>query len=231
MTQRPDIAQAIDEAARSLNDRRADLDETLQTIAEVAHDSIPGMDHVGISTVERDGRITTRAHTDAMVGKLDSLQYDLGEGPCVSTLRSEDIVLAPHLRHDQRWPRYVPAATQLGLQAQLAVRLFLTHEGTVGGLNLYSTSREDLDPDAEPMARLFATQAAIALGHAKERSGLNEALHTRKIIGQAIGIVMERYGLDEERAFAFLLRASSTSNVKLRDVAQQLVQKVNDTAQ
>ena len=77
--------------------------------------------------------------------------------------------------------------------------------------------------DAEDIASLFATHAAIALGHARDYDNLQTALATRKIIGQAIGILMERYDLDEDRAFAFLRRASSHSNVKLRDVAQELV--------
>ncbi len=72
-------------------------------------------------------------------------------------------------------------------------------------------------------ARLFATHAAIILGHAQQEDQLNEALRNRKTIGQAIGILMERYRIDADRAFQFLIRASSTSNVKLRDVAEEVV--------
>ena len=94
----------------------------------------------------------------------------------------------------------------------------------MGALNLYSTSQEEIDPDAEHVAELFASHAAIALHQAREVENLNQALESRKVIGQALGIVMERYGLDENHAFAFLLRASSTSNIKLRDIAAQLVE-------
>ena len=74
---------------------------------------------------------------------LDDLQYSLGEGPCVETLRAADIVVAPHIRHDQRWPRFVPAAVEMGLRSQLAVRLYLDGEGTLGGINLYSTISDE----------------------------------------------------------------------------------------
>src|SRR5690606_1122688 len=101
----------------------------------------------------------------------------------------------------------------------MGLRLF-TEQATLGGLNLYSTQTDTIDPDVQHVAELFATHAALALGRARHVEDLNTALQTRKVIGQAIGIVMERYQLDEDRAFQFLVRVSSHSNVKLRDVAQ-----------
>jgi GAF domain-containing protein len=221
-----DIGAAVAAAARSIN-QPTTLEETLATIAAVAQASVPGFDQVGISTVDRKGKVTTRAATGELVWVLDRLQYALGEGPCVETLREADVVVAPRIRHDQRWPEYVPQAVAAGLKAQLAVKLYLDDEGTLGGLNLYSTRSEDIDDDAQGIADLFAAHAAIALGQVRQREGLQEALHSRKIIGQAIGIVMERFGMNEDRAFDFLLRTSSHGNVKLRDVAARLVDEAN----
>jgi GAF domain-containing protein len=221
-----EIGAAIASAARTINQRRT-IEDTLTVIAEVARTSVPGFDHVGISTIDRKGNVHTRAATGDLVWQLDRLQYGLGEGPCVDTLQGSDVVLAPDIRHDQRWPRFVPQAVEAGLKSQLAVKLFLDDEGLLGGLNLYSTTRTDIDPDAHGIADLFAAHAAIALGRAREVDTLNQALHSRKVIGQAIGILMERYQLNEDRAFDFLVRASSTSNVKLRDVAKELVDQGN----
>ena len=219
----PDIGASIAVAARSM-DARPSLDQTLLAIVHAAQVSVPGFDHAGISTVDHKGRVQTRAGTGPLVEELDNLQYGLGEGPCVDALRHALVVAAPAIRAEQRWPRYVSRATrETGLQSQLAVRMFLDEEGTVGTLNLYSTSQAEIDPDAESVAELFATHAAIALGRAREISTLNEALLSRRLIGQAIGIVMERYKIDEDRAFAFLARASSHGNIKLRDVAKELV--------
>jgi GAF domain-containing protein len=132
--------------------------------------------------------------------------------------------------HDERWPRYMPAAAEKGLRAQLAVGLF-RNEDSLGGLNLYSTGSDTIADEAILIAELFASQAAIALGRSREQSQLNEALQTRKVIGQAIGILMERFQLDEARAFQFLIRASTTTNIKLKDVAAELVTAKNEATQ
>ncbi len=227
MSARPDIGAALAAAARTMH-HTSTLDDTLQVIVEVARESVPGFDEVGISTLRRHGKVQTRAATGDLVHTLDALQYELDEGPCVDTLHDAAIVVAPHIRHDQRWPRYVPPAVEAGLRSQLAVKLYLADAGTLGGLNLYSTSSDEVDPDASGIAELFAAHAAIAVGSAQERQNLNEALHSRKIIGQAVGILMERYGMNEDRAFAFLVRASSHGNIKRRDVAQGIVDKRNE---
>jgi GAF domain-containing protein len=228
MNRSRDIGQAIAAAARSINHPQS-LDETLQAIADAARQSVPGFDQVGISTLHKSGKVQTRAATGHLVHDLDSLQYGLAEGPCVDTLRDAQVVVVPRIRHDQRWPRYVPEAVKLGLRAQLAVQLYVDHEGTLGGLNLYSTTSEEIDPEAEGIAELFAAHAAIALDNARERNTLNQALQSRQVIGQALGIIMERYGISEDQAFAFLVRASTQSNLKLRDIAQDLVTQRNGT--
>jgi putative aminopeptidase FrvX len=109
----------------------------------------------------------------------------------------------------------------------MAVKLYLD-QGTLGGLNFYSTVSEEVTPNAQTLGRLFATHAAIALGHARERDTLSSAMQSRQVIGQAVGIVMERYQIGEDRAFAFLVRASSHGNIKLRAIAQELVTEAND---
>jgi GAF domain-containing protein len=219
-----DAASALAEAARTIH-REETLEETLAAIAETARISVPGIDHAGISIITPKGGIETKAATDAVVWEFDRLQYDLGEGPCLTAMHGSPVVSVPHARHDQRWPAFMPRALERGLRSQLAVRLFLDEEGTMGALNLYSTSQDEIDADAEHVAELFASHAAIALHQAREVEHLNQALESRKVIGQALGIVMERYELDENRAFAFLLRASSTSNIKLREIAAQLVEE------
>jgi GAF domain-containing protein len=221
-----DHAAAIASAARTIHQERG-LDDTLAAIARTARTSVPGIDHAGISIITAKGEIETRAGTDELVWELDRIQYSLGQGPCVTAMRGEPVVTVPRARHDQRWPDFMPRAVALGLRSQLAVRLFLDEEGTMGALNLYSTCQETISEDAVGVADLFAAHAAIALQRAQEVTQLNEALVSRKVIGQAIGLVMERYALDEDAAFAFLLRASSHGNVKLHDVAAELVRQAN----
>lgn len=221
-----DIERSVAAATRSLHHRRT-LEETLHVIVSAAQASIPGFDHVGISTLARGGRLETRAATSDLVEVLDAAQDEMGEGPCLSALADDAVVAAPHLRHDQRWPQYVPVAVRQGLRSQLGLRLYVGEDGALGSLNFYSTSSEDISEEAKATAELFAAHAAIALSHAQERETLNQALRSRKVIGQALGILMERYEMDEDRAFAFLVRASSHGHIKLRDIAQQVVDERN----
>ncbi len=220
-----DFARSIEQAARTLYAPRS-LDDTLQTIIEVACNSVPGFDHAGIATIEKNGAVETRAFTGDLVLQLDKLQYSLHEGPCSDALDGPEAVVVSSLRTEERWPQYVPQARCAGVRSQLAVKLYLA-EGTLGGINFYSTTADDVTDEAQAFARLFATHAAIALGHAQERAHLNEGMQTRRVIGQALGILMERYEMNEDRAFAFLVRASSHRNIKLRLIAEELVGEAN----
>jgi GAF domain-containing protein len=144
----------------------------------------------------------------------------------VHSLDSGDVTVVEHLRHDQRWPRFIPEAARRGVLAQFALRLYVD-EHTLGALNMYSTMSETIGEDTRHMADLFATHAALALGRSRREQQLDTALQTRKLIGQAIGLVMGRYDLNEDRAFEYLVRVSSTSNTKLHDIAAHLVAEAN----
>jgi GAF domain-containing protein len=223
-----DISAALGEAARRLSVEN-DLDCILQSVVDAAAASLPGVDHAGITVAHADGRLETLAASGALVRELDELQYRLGEGPCVYAIETESVVTVNHLRHDQRWPRFVPAAVDLGLRSQMGLQL-KTDDHARAGLNLYSTQDDVIDPDVQHLAELFAAHAALALGYVRRDEELHSALATRKMIGQAIGIVMERYGVDQDQAFGYLRRVSSTTNIKLRDVAADLVERADHRA-
>jgi GAF domain-containing protein len=219
-----DVAAALALASRDLDDPQ-DLDATLTTLVTVARDSMPEVDHVGISVGHRSGRVETRAMSDPVVGELDRLQYELGEGPCLHAMDSGETVVVPHARHEQRWPRFIPAAVRLGLRSQLGLRLNVGAQ-TIGALNVYSFSADVISDETEQLAELFAAHAALALGHAQRLENLSAALASRKTIGLALGILMERLDVDEDRAFAYLTRISATTETKLRDVAASVVEEL-----
>lgn len=228
MTARPDIAATMAQVARELSTPRH-LDAALDSIIYAARASLPGVNHVGVSLSHRDGKVETVAATDQLVWDLDNLQHELGEGPCLDAIWQTPVVRVDNARHDQRWPRYIPRAVERGVRSQLALRLY-ADDDTIGGLNLFSTETDSIPAEVQEAAELFATHAALALGRVRHEEDLNSALLTRKVIGQAVGIVMERYALNEERAFQYLARVSQQSNVKLRDVAAELVQLANEKA-
>jgi GAF domain-containing protein len=220
-----DVARALADAARTIDAHRT-LEETLDAIVHAARASVPGFDQVGISVLHGKDKIETKAATGQLVWELDRVQYNLMEGPCVDSLRGAPTVSAEHLVDDRRWPRYVPQAAEWGVRSQLAYRLY-ADDHTLGGLNLYSTESETLRDGACEIGELFATHATVALGRAIEEDNLNIALTTRGLIGQAIGLTMARFQIPSDRAFQFLVRASSTSNIKLRDIAEEVVTQAN----
>ncbi len=219
------MADNVLDTASELADRLGpgDLDATLANITAAAVDLLPDVAHASFS-VRHDDRIETRSATDDVVLTLDDRQYTLHEGPCYEAATDTPNVLSPDLAADARFPRYGPAAVEAGIHAQAAFRLF-QRDGTLGALNLYST-RVGAFEHLEETAALFRSQAAVAIAYAHEVANLNEALETRTTIGKAMGIVMERFDLDDERAFAFLTRLSQHSNRKLRVVADEIVAEV-----
>jgi GAF domain-containing protein len=224
MHDRSDLAAVLAETARTINAPRS-IEETLGAIVHAARASVPGFDEVGISLVHKDGTIETMAATGQLVWDLDALQYDLAEGPCVDAMIEDPVLVLERAAADPRWPRYLPKAVAAGLRAQMGVRLY-AEDGTLGGLNLYSTRSDTIGEDAVHTAEIFATHAALALGRARRESQLAEALESRTIIGTAVGLLMARYQIDRNRAFQFLVRASSTSNIKVRDIADEIVSDV-----
>jgi GAF domain-containing protein len=220
-----EVAAALAEAAKTIDHPRS-LEETLDAIVHAARDTIPGLEHVGISILHRDGRIETKAGTDQLVWELDDLQYGINQGPCVDAVKSDPIMYLDDARHDDRWPDYLPRAVEKGLRSQLALRLY-TEEETLGGINMYSTTGPGLTPEAIQLAELFAAHASIALGRKRYEHQLAEAVASRQVIGTAVGILMERYQITESRAFQFLVRVSRTSNHKVRLIAQEVVDSSN----
>jgi hypothetical protein len=161
---------------------------------------------------------------------LDAAQYELREGPCYDAAVDQLYVSSPNLAADERFPRYAAMAVKAGVRAQAGVRLFDTPRPSAqAALNLYSREVGSFT-DMSVVSQLFAHQAAIALDYAREVENLQEAVRTRQAVGRAVGIVMERYGLNEERAFAFLARVSQTRNVKLRQVAAEMVTDAEERA-
>ena len=206
------------------------LPELLGTVVRAARETIPGTEHAGISLTHARGRIETVASTSPVVERIDAVQYSLGEGPCVDAVRSRRQSWSNHLGQDVRWPRFGPRAEELGVRSQMGIALF-DEPDVVGVLNLYSSAAGAFDDQTPGVAAIFATHAAHALGRTLKLEQLNEALTTRRAIGVAIGLVMERYQLSEQRAFQFLIRTSQTGNVKLRDVAERLVADADERAQ
>ena len=200
-----------------------DLESTLDRITNAAVEVLPEVDYASITVKHSDGRLETFAPTDELIVELDATQYRLQEGPCYEAAVDTVHVTAPELGEDPRFPRYGPAAAAAGIEAQAGIRLFDGH-GSNGALNLYSVRRGAF-VELGALRELFTHHSAVALAYAREITELQDAVRTRQLIGQAVGVMMERYGLDDARAFGFLARLSQDNNIKLRVVAERLLEE------
>jgi hypothetical protein len=230
MVTEPDIVAVMNTVAETLT-YPIELDEALAGITQGAANTVPGIDHVSISLTSHGGQIQTLAPTDRIAITLDEIQYALGEGPCLEAALHDPWVQVNDLATDPRWPAYgARAAEEFGIGSQLAFQ-FRALPHARGALNLYANKPNAIDMDTRQVGAMFARLAAIALGWSRHDETLSQALGSREQIGQAVGIVMERYKLDPDRAFSFLARTSQTANIKLHDVAAALIAETLGQAQ
>ena len=215
------LAQALTEVARTLEAKRG-VSETLRAIVLSSVGTIPGAEHAGISLVQRRSVVETVAPSDDLVGRVDLLQYEIGEGPCLDAAWNQDICRVDDLSVEDRWPQFCRRAVEFGVRSILAFRLFVASDN-MGALNVYSQHPGAFDEESEQVGRLFAAHAAVALAGSERERRLAEAIQTRDLIGQAKGILMERHSISAEQAFTVLIEASQGANIKLRDVAEYLV--------
>jgi hypothetical protein len=218
--------RALNDAARRLA-RQLDSEEltrTLETITSGAVEALAEVTAASISVTYSDGTLTSVAQTDPLLIELDALQSRLHEGPCYEAAVEDTYIVATDLATDARFPRYGPAAADRGMRAQAGLALFHRARSR-GALNLYAGQRGVLH-ELVSLGPLLAHQATMTLSYALEVDDLRQAIETRTVIGRAVGIVMERHELSEERAFAFLSRVSQQNNVKLRQVAEAIVASV-----
>lgn len=198
------------------------LEQVLTDVTAAAVELIPAADVAGVLLIKAGGDFESVADTDSLAAELDKLQQDFHEGPCHDAALKQTIVRTDDLREEPRWPRYAPAAVERGVLSSLSFKLY-TAERTAGALNLFSFEANAWDTEAETIGTVFAAHAASAIIAGRHGQQMQSALSTRDRIGQAKGIIMERYGVDELRAFDLLRRLSQESQVKLVDIAQRVI--------
>ncbi|MGE2714017.1 GAF and ANTAR domain-containing protein [Mycolicibacterium litorale] len=216
-----DLAMRMAELARSLALPR-DLDSILSGVTATAKDLIPGVDAAGILLVGRGGDFESVAQVTDLPHQLDELQMKFREGPCVQAALDDVVVRTDDFREETRWPQYAPACIELGVLSSLSFKLY-TADRTAGALNLFGFQPRTWDSDAETIGAVLAAHAAAALLAHREGDQLRSALSTRDRIGQAKGIIMERYKVDDVQAFEMMRRLSQDSNKKLTEIAQQVI--------
>jgi putative methionine-R-sulfoxide reductase with GAF domain len=223
-----DVALAMHELAQLLVAEEG-VESTLQRISELAARVIPDCDAAGV-TLYVDGKYVTAACTDQRTLEVDEGQYSRDEGPCLQAMRDKTVLRLDVAEANERWPEFLEDARRSDIHSFLAAPMLLKNEA-IGSLNLYSSKASGFTELDDLLIALFTGQAAIAVANAKTYADaveltrqLREAIDSRAVIEQAKGILMGREGIDAEAAFGRLRSWSQSRNIKLREIARQVVE-------
>lgn len=212
--------------AQTLADRTAaamakkDLDAALALVVGLAIEA-DLCDEASVTYRSVDGVMQTAAPSSELVQTADRLQYEFTEGPCVFATFTDDLLFSPQVGTDPRWPRWGPAAADLGIIAVMSAHLFADSR-SAGSLNFYNRWARVYSEEDRELVRLIGTHASIALAHFRGRTHLWKAIDSRHQIGIAQGIMVHKFDITPEKAFEIMCRQSQDNNVKLHDVADHV---------
>jgi len=200
-----------------------DQEHTVQRVVDTAV-QVLNCEAAGIMLVRARREVETAAFSDDTVRQADALQLKLKEGPCLSAIGTADHFRIGNTTTEQRWPQWCPAVAELGVRSVLSVCVMSADHRPLGSLLVYANRIDAFDAEDEAIAQVLGTNAAIAVQRNRHDEANTRAIDGRTLIGQAQGLVMERYHVDADRAFAVLTRFSQQQNVKLREVARQVIE-------
>ncbi|MBM7459389.1 GAF and ANTAR domain-containing protein [Rhodococcus coprophilus] len=216
------LGRAMAAFARSLDSGGTDLESTLRHVTAAAVDLIPGADSADILTITGRKKFESHAATSRMPDEMDSLQAQLGEGPCVDAAHDALLIRSDDLTVESRWPRFAPAAVEAGVSSVLSFKLYAGND-QAGALNLFAGRPHVFGAESIHLGEVLAAHAAIAIVGAQRRQQLHSAIASRDLIGQAKGMLMERYAVDAERAFDMMVALSQESNVPVVEISRRIV--------
>jgi GAF domain-containing protein len=216
------MAEDLAQMALSVHER-ATVSDTVERVLGFALAAVD-CSHAAVVFVHAGRRLEVMASTDPAIEDLIATQMQSGKGPVLAMGRNGvRSVMVTDTHQEVRWPEWAATAAAIGFRSMIGVRLN-TLERTIGTLNLYDSRPHHFSVADVEVAHLLARHAAIALDRASDSENFSRALDSRKLIGQAQGILMERFDLDDAHAFEVLRRYSQDNNIKLRDLAQIVVE-------
>lgn len=170
--------------------------------------------------------------SNELASDVDAIQYSVGFGPCLRALREGVGMYVPDLANDHRWDSYGPRAAARGAASCVSVPVFADGE-PVAVLKVYAAEVDGLSESQRELAASVAADVAGGIrlaqhltAQAQAIDDRESAMDTRRVIDLALGVLMERSQCDANSAFTMLRQQSQTSNVKLRDVARQVLATV-----
>ncbi|MDQ1437963.1 MAG: hypothetical protein QOK43_1592 [Acidimicrobiaceae bacterium] len=211
----------------------ASLGDTLHQVVAITTKAVPASAFAGLSLLDERGRTTTAVFTDEQSPEIDSAQYEEGAGPCLDAYRQKRVVRIDDMSEaTSTYPKFARAAMDHGIHSTLSLPVIVSDQG-LGAINLYATETYGFSTDDEDTATELATAASVVLANAQaywrafdQAETLSEAMKSRAVIEQAKGILMARSpSITAQDAFDLLVKASQRENVKLRELAQRIVDR------
>ncbi|OCB17442.1 response regulator receiver protein [Mycobacterium malmoense] len=213
------LAELVSSMERTEMNTAAGLNELIGN--GVLH--VVGSQYAGITMAEKTRAVCNVAATHRYPVLLDEFQNRYAEGPCVEAAWRHHVMHVEDLTAEERWPRYRRyALEQTPIRSILSFELFVDR-GSMAALNFYADSPHAFPDDAVELGAVYATHIALAWSMLRRQDQFRSALASRDMIGQAKGIIMERFSLDAVEAFELLTRLSQQSNTRLIDIAKSLI--------
>jgi GAF domain-containing protein len=222
-----EYAEVLRQAMTELTDRFAhptEIGVSLRGVTASCVNLIDGVESADLLMISGADHFRSVAATSQLAVDIDDLQQQFREGPCVDAALGNSPVLSNDLREDERWPCFKRAAVAAGVHSLMSFQLY-THNARMGALNLFALKPDVFTAEAEAVGAMLATHAAIALIADDERLQFRSALASRDVIGQAKGVIMERFDVDAVRAFELLTRLSQNTNTRLAEIAEEIISR------
>ena len=213
----------VEQLVRTLRVAANDAEDLVSRIVDEAVRLVPAARHAGVIVTDPDKNLRTVFASDVVPRQLDALQMQTGTGPCLTAARKQIVVRMHDITADTRWAEFRSAARSRDVGSMLCVPLYIDDQ-LLGTLSFYGERPDVFRDGAEPIARLLATLAAVALADSSRQERIERALRNRDLIGQAKGILMTRHGLPADAAFELLRAHSQRTNSKLVAVAEKVVE-------
>ncbi len=215
-----DLSQRLADLARDMQ-HQPDSADVMDLIVSAVVGMVPGAEEASISLAQRGRRVVSAAATGDLPRLFDDLQQETRQGPCMDAMYEHQTIRVDDLTTEQRWPELARRAGEIGVSSMLCVQLFVAGDD-LGALNLLARRPGAFTDESERIGLLLASHAAVAVAQARKLDHLTTALASRDLIGQAKGVLMERYKITADQAFLVLVRASQDTNRKLHEIALHL---------
>jgi GAF domain-containing protein len=215
------MAQRMADLARAVAAPRS-IDEVLDGVTSAAVELLADADTAGVLLVSKGNKFESLSGTSDLIYELDRLQEKHNAGPCIDAAVDELVVRVDDFQTDTRWPEYSREVCDLGVRSSISFKLY-TGDRTAGALNIFSRSPRNFDENSEVIGSILAAHAAAAILASRESQQLQSALLSRDLIGQAKGILMERFAVDAVGAFEMLRKLSQQMNTPLTSIAERVI--------